>query len=308
MAMRDDRRNYVIVGTFVLAVGAALVVWLSLLAHRTGDTHEYTVHYRNVLGLGEGTQVYFEGHPAGVIERIHWRPEQDRFEVVLAVGSSWRIPRDSVAQITASGLLSAFLIDIQVPHVSRSDPGDVLDPGDEIRGGELVNVFELLGTTAGELNRLMAEDLSPLVSTLTSGAPRVLEDLTALTADLQAAAGRVSDLLSQENAASVERTLGNLEATSASFASMSRDLGGTQARLDALLASLEELLDREQGEVAHAVSDLHRSLESVADHIDSINRNLETTTRNMSEFSEDIRRNPGLLLRGREVEEGGSPP
>ena len=126
MAIRDDRRNYVVVGVFVLAVGTVLVVWLSLLLGRTGETDEYVVYYRNVLGLGEGTQVYFEGHPAGTIESIAWRPEQERFEVFLSVGSSWRIPRGSVAQITASGLLSAFLIDIQVPDMSREDPDDVL--------------------------------------------------------------------------------------------------------------------------------------------------------------------------------------
>jgi phospholipid/cholesterol/gamma-HCH transport system substrate-binding protein len=307
MAVRDDRRNYVVVGTFVLAVAAALVAWLALLAGRTGDTHEYVVHYRNVLGLGEGTQVYFEGHPAGVIDSIAWQPEQERFEVALAVGSGWRIPRGSVAQITASGLLSAFLIDIQVPDMSRADPDDVLGAGDEIQAGELVNVFALLGTTAGELNRLMAE-LDPVVQRLTSRTPEVLDDLSALTADLAGAAGRVSALLSQGNADSVERTLSHLESTSASFAQTSHDLGETQERLDVLLLSLQELVDGEQGEVAHAVSDLHRSLESVADHIGAINRNLETTTRNMSEFSEDIRRNPGLLLRGRDVDDGGLQP
>lgn len=308
MAIRDDRRNYVVVGTFVLAVGAALIVWLSLLAHRTGETKEYVVHYRNVLGLGEGTQVYFEGHPAGVIESIAWKPEHESFEVALAVGADWRIPRGSIAQITASGLLSAFLIDIQVPDMSRAEPDDVFMPGEELEAGELVNVFELLGSTAGELNRLMQEDLRPLVDTITSDAPEVMDDLKALTDDLRQAVARVSGVLSQDNTASVERTLAHLETTSASFARTSQDLGETRARLDELLLSLQGLLDGEQGEIAHAVTDLHRSLESVADHIGAINRNLETTTRNMSEFSEDIRRNPGLLLRGRDVEDGGSAP
>jgi phospholipid/cholesterol/gamma-HCH transport system substrate-binding protein len=36
--------------------------------------------------------------------------------------------------------------------------------------------------------------------------------------------------------------------------------------------------------------------------MDSISANLETTTRNMSEFSRRIRDNPGVLLRG----QGGS--
>ncbi len=307
MAIRDDRRNYLVVGIFVLTMLVAGIAWLSRLAGRTGETHEYVVHYRNVLGLNEGTQVYFEGHSAGMIDSIHWQPERERFEVLLAVGSSWQIPPDAVAQITASGLLSAFLIDIQIPAQSRTDPGAPLAPGDEIQGGELVNVFELLGSTAGEINRLLADDLRPLVATLSEGTTEVMEDVKALADDLQRSAARLDDFISEDNAGRVERTLGHLESASASFASLSHDLDVTQRRLDEVLASVEDLLDREQGEVAHAVSDLHRSLESVADHIGAINRNLETTTRNMSEFSEDIRRNPGLLLRGRDVDEGAQP-
>jgi phospholipid/cholesterol/gamma-HCH transport system substrate-binding protein len=301
MALRDDRRNYVVVGAFVLAMGAALIVWLSLLAHRTGATESYVVYYRNVLGLSEGTQVYFQGHPAGVIESIAWRPEQDRFQVELAVGASWRIPRGSVAQITASGLLAAFLIDIQVPH---ADSADAVDPGGEIQGGERLDVFDL----AGDLNRIVLEDLGPLMDALTSDTPEVMDDLKTLADGLRQVVARVSGLLSENNAASVERTLAHLETTSASFARTSQDLVETRAQLDELLLSLQGLLDGEHGEVAHAVTDLHRSLESVADHIGAINRNLETTTRNMSEFSEDIRQNPGLLLRGREVEDVGSAP
>lgn len=307
MALQDDRRNYVVVGLFVLVMGAVLLAWLSLLAHRTGETENYVVYYRNVLGLNEGTQVYFEGHPAGVIDGIAWRPEEDRFEVRLAVGSSWRIPRGSVAQITASGLLSAFLIDIQVPDPPRAGHGAVLAPGEEIAGGELVNVFELLGATAGELNRLLMDDLRPLVATLSSGTPEVMEDLRALTEDLQGTVARVSALVDEDNAGRVQRTLVHLETASQSFASLSRDLGATQARLGEVLLSLQDLLDVEDGEVAHAVTDLHRSLESVADHIGAINHNLEITTRNMSEFSDDIRRNPGLLLRGRNAEDGARP-
>jgi len=33
--MRDVRRNYLVVGSFVLLMGAVLVVWLSVLAGRT---------------------------------------------------------------------------------------------------------------------------------------------------------------------------------------------------------------------------------------------------------------------------------
>ena len=64
---------------------------------------------------------------------------------------------------------------------------------------------------------------------------------------------------------------------------------------------MDKLFDRNQGEIGHAITDLHDSLEAVARHIDAITHNLELSTRNLSEFSRQIRENPGVLVRGREA-------
>ena len=55
---------------FVLAMGAALLVWLAVLSGRTGATDPYFILYRNVMGLSVGTQVLYEGYPLGLIEEI----------------------------------------------------------------------------------------------------------------------------------------------------------------------------------------------------------------------------------------------
>jgi phospholipid/cholesterol/gamma-HCH transport system substrate-binding protein len=46
---------------------------------------------------------------------------------------------------------------------------------------------------------------------------------------------------------------------------------------------------------------MRHAVESIARHIDAINQNLEGASRNMYEFSRQLRQNPGLLL-------GGTPP
>ena len=53
----SDRRNYVVVGGFVLAMAAALTLWITLLTGRTGPTDDYTVVYENVNGLKAGTRI-----------------------------------------------------------------------------------------------------------------------------------------------------------------------------------------------------------------------------------------------------------
>jgi phospholipid/cholesterol/gamma-HCH transport system substrate-binding protein len=44
---------------------------------------------------------------------------------------------------------------------------------------------------------------------------------------------------------------------------------------------------------------------AISRRIDSITGDLESTTRNMNEFSRQIRENPGVLVRGRETSDAG---
>ena len=54
-----------------------------------------------------------------------------------------------------------------------------------------------------------------------------------------------------------------------------------------------------------AIRDLRHTLAAISRRIDSITSDLETTTRNVSEFSRQIRENPGVLVRGRETDDDG---
>ena len=64
--MREERRNYLVVGVFVLAVLAGLLVWLAVLSGRTGATDSFYVVYDNVMGVASGTQVLYEGFAIGI--------------------------------------------------------------------------------------------------------------------------------------------------------------------------------------------------------------------------------------------------
>ena len=76
--------------------------------------------------------------------------------------------------------------------------------------------------------------------------------------------------------------------------------------LDRVVRGMNQLLERNEADLTHAIADLHHSLEAVAVRIDAISHNLEVTSRNMNEFSGQIRANPGILLRGRDVRDDAS--
>jgi phospholipid/cholesterol/gamma-HCH transport system substrate-binding protein len=155
--MRDDRRSYIVVGAFVVAMVAALVVWLAALSGQGFAAHRYFVVYDNVLGLAEGTQVLYEGFPVGQIAGIEPLEREGRrsFRVELGIRRDWKLPGDSVAAVAAPGLLSAVVIDIE-GGVSPT----VLEPGSELRAREAASVFTVVADVATELTELSEKSVN----------------------------------------------------------------------------------------------------------------------------------------------------
>ena len=106
--MKEDQRNYILVGAFVLSMVAGLILWIGMVSGRSGSTVDYFIRYGSVLGGKEGTQVYFDGYPVGIIEKITYLEDGDpqAFRLDVAVGDQWSIPSDSRARITSSICLS----------------------------------------------------------------------------------------------------------------------------------------------------------------------------------------------------------
>ena len=296
--MRDERRNYVIVGAFVLGMLGAFGIVIALLTGRGGASDPYHVVYDEVMGLSTGTQVLYAGFPVGAVEEISpvLQDGRPRFRVDLRLKRGWRIPEDSVAQITASGLLSAVVVNIESGRSTA-----FLEPGAEIRGAETTNLFSVVASVAGEIQGL-TEQMRPLLASLASNAPELIENLEAATRDLREAVARVNELVGPANSERLATILANAESATANFDAVSADLRATQGRFDRIGTRIESMIERSEADVEHAVVDLHDSLESVSSHIEAINRNVETMTRNLSEFSLQLRRNPSVLIRGRSSE------
>lgn len=299
--MRDDQRNHAVVGVFVIAVAAGLVLWLAVLAGRTGATDPYHVHFANVMGLSSGTQVLYEGYPIGMIEEIRpvTREGRQLFHLDISVERGWRIPKDCVATITASGLLAAVVVNVQAGTSTT-----LLAPGDEIPSLESSDLFAAMSSVAGDLGELIQEGLKPMLRTLSEGGPEIVADLEAFTGKLNETMAQVDVFLNEENVQRFESILVNLESTSGSFAAVSGELEQTRVRVDELLDLVNVVLEENRRPVGDAVADLHESLESVSRHIESIAHHLEVTTRNMNEFSRQIRENPGVIIRGRSSDDG----
>ena len=61
--MKSSRVNYIIVGSFTLAMVTGIVVSVMLLTGRTGATDDYFTTYEDATGLKFGSKVFYMGYP-----------------------------------------------------------------------------------------------------------------------------------------------------------------------------------------------------------------------------------------------------
>lgn len=300
--MRDDKQNYIVVGVFVVLMLVALILWIALLSGRTGPTDEYFIVYKNVMGVKTGVEILYEGFPVGHIEDISPEERDGRrfYRVDVSVKRGWPIPEDSVAEIMAPGLLAASMIDIK-----GGASETLLEPGSEIEGEEAEAMLSAVNAVANEVLKAMEESVRPLLASLSEEAPGILDNVDEFTAQLNQTVERINTILNPDNVERVSQILENMDTATAEFSRLTEGLGGTRQLVDGLVAKLDALLVKDTGELDGAIRDLRHTLAAVSRRIDSIASDLETTSRNMSEFSRQIRENPGVLVRGRETNDAG---
>jgi phospholipid/cholesterol/gamma-HCH transport system substrate-binding protein len=295
--VKRDNINYVLVGGVVLAAVAALLVALSLITGRSGASSDYHSYYRNVTGLRYGAPIFYQGFRIGQVTGVV--PERDakgtRYRVELSVRRDWQIPRDSLARLTASGLLADVSIGIQ-----EGPSKDFAAPGSELPGMESSDIFSAMNELASQLNELTRAQLTPLITTLTTrvdsitgsidkNTPEILEQARALLKRLNNAGDSLNDVLKPENRAAIAGILNDVRG-------VTKELHKTRETLDSALVQLDAIAKENRPGVAAALVDLQTILSALASRIDSISHHLDVSTRNLDEFSREIRKNPNRLL------------
>jgi len=307
--VKRDTINYVLVGGVVTVALVLLLVGLALITGRSGASTDYLVRYRNVTGLRYGAPVFYEGYRIGEVGEI--APERNaggtRYKVTLSVKRDWTIPKDSIARLQSSGLLADMSIGIK-EGASR----EVLAQGGEIAGAENADIFAAVGELAGQVSSLTREQITPMIALLSqrvdsitgaldSSAPEILGQAQTLLGKLNGASAALDDLLKPQNRAAVAGILGNVQG-------LSGELRETRKTLDQTVGELADIARENRGDIRGSITDLATVMASLSSRMDVITHHLESATRNLDEFSREIRRNPGQLLRSPEpdkLEEDG---
>lgn len=296
--MRGDGINYTLVGLAVVVAAGLLFVALLLVGGRSIASSDYIVRYRNVTGLAVGAPVFYQGYRVGSVAGL--APERNadgtRYRVTLSVRRDWAIPRDSRAQLQSRGLLADVAVGI-----SEGTSGEMLEPGGELAGVEGGNVFVAMNELVVELTELTRTQVAPLVTILSrradalgemldQNAPTILADTRGVLQRLTAAATALDDVLGPENRHAIAGTL-------AEARQLAGELRQTRATVDRAVEGMAGIAEDNRDDVRHAVRDLSSVLQTLSGRMDVITHHLEAASRNLNDFSREIRRQPNRLLR-----------
>ena len=109
---------------------------------------------------------------------------------------------------------------------------------------------------------------------------------------------RVKEVLTPKTTKKIQKALDNVAHAADNIAGLTSDLHTSREKLDQLLVGLNAISEENRPGLRASVTDLRYTLRALSQRVDAITYNLEGASRNLSEFSRQIRNNPSVLLRG----------
>jgi phospholipid/cholesterol/gamma-HCH transport system substrate-binding protein len=294
------KTNYVLVGLFVLALTLTLiagVLWLG--SGGPGRVYdEYLVYMQeSVSGLSRDNAVKYQGVDVGRVREIGLDPQRaEEVRLLLEIDRGTPIREDTVATLETQGLTGLAYINLT--------GGRAASPALKARPGEQYPVIESRPSTWGRLDRAVEE----------------------LATNLIGVSKRFELLLSDENQRHISRSLAHLDDLSSALAERSGDMASA---LDDLTNTLRHTRDASTGlsdlvtKLQSAASALERMADEIRDTGASVRRVVRARDRdlqrftgealpeaavminearraaqNLRRFSEQLERDPSVLLRG----------
>lgn len=309
------RVSYMLVGAFVLVLGAALVagiVWLSTAGgERSYDTYIAYVS-ESVSGLSVNAKVAYNGVEVGRVDDIGLDPnDPSRVRLDLEIERDTPVMTDTVATLAASGITG-------VMHIELSGGGPDSEP--LVAGPD--EEFPVIQTRPSLFARL-DESLTGLI-----------DDLSGTAESLTGVADRVEMLLDEDNRQRFNAILenvrvftedldditGEVERIAQAVSAATEELPGLIAQADDTLAAFEDSAVAIEGagnDASSTLAALETSLVDVADRVNGVIDDLQPLTRGgpvrlvqlvdelqllaatLRRLSQDVERNPEMLLFGR---------
>lgn len=291
----EAKVNFAVVGGFVLILGACLVagvLWLSSGKSYRKAYDTYLVFMtESVAGLDPDAPVRYRGVQVGVVRRIALAPGNvEQVQLTLDIERGTPVKRDTVAILRTQGLTG--IGHIELTGGTRNSEALTAEPGQDY----------------------------PVIRTGPSLMVRLDAAVTTLLGNLNRSSESVNALLDESNRASFKALMANLDTLSRTLAARSAAIDSTvvnaskamenTARVTAELPQLVDRLRQSADAFDRMANEGARAGASASGMIDSVRgetlpdaqaliaelRELSASLRNLSD---QIERNPSVLVRGK---------
>ena len=269
------------------------------------STSKYYIVYDKIGGLAESSPVEVNGYKVGVVQSIRFLdPLSGKLLVVLTVDKNFKLPVESVAEITTASLIAGM----KVQFVYGDGPETYSD-GDTIPGRLSQSILTKIETDFLPLKDRLTSLISVLDSVITSVDdildPDFKENLNSGIASLSSTAGSIDEVIGSTEE-ELKTTLKNINKFAQMLADNSDNMQGTLTNLESITDTLAA------ADLYQSVRNLKNGLENASILIDNLNIgqgtagklmtddslyiNLSNSLESLNELLMDLKNNPGKYV------------
>jgi phospholipid/cholesterol/gamma-HCH transport system substrate-binding protein len=286
------------VGLFVVAGLAGTLIVLSTMTDAALFRGRYIVKtiVPDASGIRSGDPVQMRGVNIGRV--LGFKIGTDEVEVRLEIEGEYPIPKDSVVELKASGLLGGLVADV-IPGESTEMAGW----GDRLQGRSGVGLFDKMDSLAGEadvianrVKKLLSEQMVSDLQGSAGEARRLLEQLSGTVSEQRGELKELSKSLRRSAEGLEKVTTGpELERTVKRVEEVAARMDEVLSGLDRSSQSLESILgriDRGEGSLGKLTTD-----EALYDNVSSAAANLDKAAVEIRELLADVRTKPKKYIK-----------
>ena len=256
-----------------IKVGAAalltIIVFIWLYSFLKGKnilrkTDHYYVVYNNIGGLAESSPVEVSGYKVGIVQSIKFTdPESAKLLVTLAIDKSFKLPVNTIAEITTATLIAGM----KIQFVYGRGPG-YYEPGDTIPGRLAESLLTAIENELGPMKDKVVDLIAVLDSVINSVNDIMDEQFKK---DLRSGVSSLGN-----TAANIDKVIGSgekdLESAIKNISKFTAMLAENSEKMSSTFSSLEAIADTlSADDIYKSVQSLKASLESASDLIENLN-------------------------------------
>jgi len=304
----ETRSNHILVGSVVLALLAAVLVftvWLARVAG--GDSKEYDIFFKqSVDGLAKGSGVTFSGVPSGQIKEIKLWPQDPQFvRVRIRIDEDTPILQGTIATIAGVGFTGVSQINLDgavkgAPPITEPGPyGEPVIPTKPGALGELLNsapeLLNRISTLTERLTELLNDKNQKSISGILAHVDKLSGDLADRGPEIAAAVVQLKTTM--EQAGNAAERVGQLAETTNGV--MADDVKPAMANLNKATVAAQHTLETLDATITDARPGIKAFSTQTVPQINQLARNLAEMSEALGAISNKLDRGgAGAVLGG----------